>query len=776
MDIRPLHPTSAFVLFCAAAFALPAIAQNPASLYPPPHTFQTCGADSRAPLVPPSIAPLTEGPQLTIEFRDADTKQMVAARVGVFSAPQSPVSPQDPGEHLFQSVYGWTHFYSAAPTTLTVVEGDVTVKAGRGFEYMPVETTLTVTGDTTVVIELERFIDMNALGWYSGDTHVHISHPPVVYAVQPSQVITVMDAEGLNFVNSMEEAPYFTGTLDPASTPEHLLYFSKEERNAHFGHLSLVGLKEWIPDQTCYLLDHVCARTLDAAIASMVHAQDPRVTVVATHPLPTWDMQNILPWPGGGVWRGMPIDLLDGCIDAVDVMCYTHQLPPGGVLDYFHALTLGFRVPPSAGTDALIGSATSLPAGGYRAYVRLDDGEPLSFEGWIDAFRRGRSFVTNYPLFTEFEVGGAEPGDSLEHDGGPLSGFVSARCIVPVEKVEIVGDGHVLTTVTPEPGSDGRELTSTFEVDASGIRWIVARATGTAVGWHPVDANGLFAMTAPVYLAPSPSDPTPPGLDPLQVAAARFRQISQDIEEFFEYAEFTPESRAAFDSAAAYAVDYYEGAWPDPPGPFALRLPPDKLPNGMPMVRTVTPTFKWKRSFDPDPGDVVTYALLIDTSSDLAAPPVVSGILDTSYTLPPEDALVDGATYYFGVRAVDETNLTAKSTPASYPFVVSATPTGVESPPPDAWALRTAYPNPFNPSVHLVCAIPPGAGSYELAVYDVGGRRVRTIYSGSREPGVYEEHWDGRAEDGAAAASGVYFVRLRPHGEAPVVRKIVLLK
>jgi len=721
--------------------------------------------------------PLTEGPQLTIEFRDADTQQEVAARVGVFSGPQSPLSPQDPGEHLFQSIYGWTHFYSAAPTTLTVVEGNVTVKAGRGFEYMPVETTFAVTGDTTVVIELERFVDMNALGWYAGDTHVHISHPPVVYAVQPSQVITVMDAEGLNFVNSMEEAPYFTGTLDPASTPEHLLYFSKEERNAHFGHLTLMGLKQWIPDQTCYLLDHVCGRALDATIASMVRAQDPWATVVATHPYPTWDMDNVLPWPGGGIWRGMPIDLLAGCIDAVDVMCYTHQPPPGGVLDYFHALTLGFRVPPSAGTDALIGSATSLPAGGYRVYVRLDDGEPLSFEGWIDAFRRGRSFVSNYPLFTEFQIGGAEPGDSLEHDGDPLEGHVSVQCILPIESVEIVGDGRVLATLTPESGSDGRELTSTFQVDASGLRWIVARATGTAVGWHPVDANGLFAMTAPVYLAPSPPEPTPPpGFDPLQVAALRFAQLSEGIDEFFEYAESTPASRAAFDSSVAYAVDYYERVWPDPPGPFALRLPPDKLPNGMPMVRTTTPTFKWRKSFDPDPGDVVTYALLIDTSWELAAPPVASGITDTIYTLPPEDALVDGATYYFGVRAVDETNLTAKSTPASYPFVVSATPTRVESALPDAWALRAAYPNPFNPSVHLVCAVPAGAGWYELAVYDARGRRVRTIYAGVRAPGVYEERWDGRSEDGAAVASGVYFVRLRPDGEAPMVQKVVLLK
>jgi hypothetical protein len=314
-------------------------------------------------------------------------------------------------------------------------------------------------------------------------------------------------------------------------------------------------------------------------------------------------------------------------------------------------------------------------------------------------------------------------------------------------------------------------------VDASGLRWIVARATGTAVGWHPVDANGLFAMTAPVYLVPSPPDPTPPpGLDPLQVAAVRFAQLSVGIDDFFEGAESTPASRAAFDSSVAYAIDYYESAWPDPPGPFALRLPINKLPNGMPMVRTTTPTFKWRRSFDPDPGDTVTYALLIDTSSDLAAPPVVFGITDTSYTLPPEDSLVDGETYYFGVRAVDETGLTTKSTPASYPFVVSATLTAAEAALPDAWALRAAYPNPFNPSVRLVCVVPPGAGSYELVVYDARGRRVRTVYSGARAPGVYEERWDGRAEDGSAVASGVYFVRLRPDGAAPMVRKVVLLK
>jgi hypothetical protein len=46
-----------------------------------------------------------------------------------------------------------------------------------------------------------------------------------------------------------------------------------------------------------------------------------------------------------------------------------------------------------------------------------------------------------------------------------------------------------------------------------------------------------------------------------------------------------------------------------------------------------------------------------------------------------------------------------------------------------------------------------------VAVYDVSGRRVRTLVDGDLPAGSRQILWDGHSERGAGAASGIYFVR-----------------
>ena len=62
-----------------------------------------------------------------------------------------------------------------------------------------------------------------------------------------------------------------------------------------------------------------------------------------------------------------------------------------------------------------------------------------------------------------------------------------------------------------------------------------------------------------------------------------------------------------------------------------------------------------------------------------------------------------------------------------------------------------------------------------MGIFDVHGRRVRSVYSGVMSPGAQVRVWDGRDDSGVAAASGVYFQRVvTPDG---VFRnKLVLLK
>lgn len=62
------------------------------------------------------------------------------------------------------------------------------------------------------------------------------------------------------------------------------------------------------------------------------------------------------------------------------------------------------------------------------------------------------------------------------------------------------------------------------------------------------------------------------------------------------------------------------------------------------------------------------------------------------------------------------------------------------------------------------------SGSASLTVYDVTGRRVTSIFSGTLDPGAHRFVWDGRGESGAAITSGVYWAKLESAGGDAVTR------
>jgi flagellar hook assembly protein FlgD len=53
-----------------------------------------------------------------------------------------------------------------------------------------------------------------------------------------------------------------------------------------------------------------------------------------------------------------------------------------------------------------------------------------------------------------------------------------------------------------------------------------------------------------------------------------------------------------------------------------------------------------------------------------------------------------------------------------------------------------------------------------LTVYDVLGRRVRTLVKAALPAGTHRVAWSGRDEAGRPVAPGVYFLRLEALGEA----------
>lgn len=112
----------------------------------------------------------------------------------------------------------------------------------------------------------------------------------------------------------------------------------------------------------------------------------------------------------------------------------------------------------------------------------------------------------------------------------------------------------------------------------------------------------------------------------------------------------------------------------------------------------------------------------------------------------------------------------------SYRLRAMAGVTGVtdEMPAAGLTQLTAIQPNPFNPQAKIVFDLAQ-AGSARLEIYDLRGVRVRSLVSGEQTAGRHEVVWDGRADDGQEAASGVYMARLAAGGHN-WMRKLTLLK
>ncbi|HMB70763.1 MAG TPA: FlgD immunoglobulin-like domain containing protein, partial [bacterium] len=82
---------------------------------------------------------------------------------------------------------------------------------------------------------------------------------------------------------------------------------------------------------------------------------------------------------------------------------------------------------------------------------------------------------------------------------------------------------------------------------------------------------------------------------------------------------------------------------------------------------------------------------------------------------------------------------------------------------PTEFSLAPARPNPFRSSTTFQFDL-PRAGYAELVVFDVTGRRVKTLVRDDLAAGRFDAVWDGRDEAGARTAPGVYFVRLQTQG------------
>ena len=87
------------------------------------------------------------------------------------------------------------------------------------------------------------------------------------------------------------------------------------------------------------------------------------------------------------------------------------------------------------------------------------------------------------------------------------------------------------------------------------------------------------------------------------------------------------------------------------------------------------------------------------------------------------------------------------------------------------FALSSATPNPSNITTKIAYSLPT-ISNVHLTIYDVLGRPIRTLVSGTKTPGEYSAIWDGRTNTGSKVQNGIYFYTLKSSDKS-ISRKLI---
>ncbi|MCK5146983.1 T9SS type A sorting domain-containing protein [bacterium] len=98
----------------------------------------------------------------------------------------------------------------------------------------------------------------------------------------------------------------------------------------------------------------------------------------------------------------------------------------------------------------------------------------------------------------------------------------------------------------------------------------------------------------------------------------------------------------------------------------------------------------------------------------------------------------------------------------------------ISEPMPKATEMEKAYPNPFNPKTYIAYHLAEDA-DVNIAVFDMLGRQLKTLYTGNQYAGSYHVYWTATNYLGRKVPTGTYFIRMQA-GDIQRVQKVILIK
>jgi hypothetical protein len=431
--------------------------------------------------------PAAAGPggKLRIEVIDRDTKQPLACRMHLADAAGRPLkAPRVPFWH--------DHFVFDGHVTLKLPKGAYNFVIERGLEYRTRSGQFTIEdlSDDTKTVDLPRFADLAAEGWYSGDVH----------AARPAKDLPLLmmadDLHVVELVSWPNRNRLLPGTR---VTSEPLVRFD----NNRCYHLS-AGIDARGGGT---LLFYNLATPLDlGGLTGEYPPQTEAIAAAKSQPGAWVDAQTAYGWD-------VPLWVAAGQLDSIQVINSNlrrtsaadderggkprsellYPAPSGNGRwsedIYYHLLNCGLRIGPTAGSGS---GEVANPLGYNRMYVFC--GDDFSYERWWEGVRAGRVVLTNGPLIRP-NVEGEAPGHVFRADAGQeieLEIGLTLSTRDPISYVEVIKDGRLAYSARLAEWSKSGGRIPPLRFTESG--WLLIRAV------CDVPDTYRYAMTAPYYV------------------------------------------------------------------------------------------------------------------------------------------------------------------------------------------------------------------------------------------------------------------------------------
>jgi hypothetical protein len=353
-------------------------------------------------------------------WRAAEGYKIPVRLTGIYPLPSRRVAAYDEYPDFFFQ----PQIYRSDGEHVMLPPGKFNVTFTRGPEYVSQTQQITVPADVKTMnaaFKLKRWVNMAALGWYSGDHHVHAAgcshYESPEEGVKPEAMWRQIVGEDLNVGAVLTWGPgwyhqkqFFTGKTHPLSTAKNVMRHEVEVSgfpSSHAGHVVLLNLREddypgtkEIEDWPSWTLPVFKWAKSQDGLTGYAHSGWGLEPTEKTKALPNY----VLPKMDGIGANEYVVTVTE---NVVDFYSAGDTPAPWELNMWYHSLNCGFRTRLSGETDypCIYDERVGLA----RSYFKPSG--PLTYDAYIQAIKSGRSYVSEGGShIIDYAVNGVEVG------------------------------------------------------------------------------------------------------------------------------------------------------------------------------------------------------------------------------------------------------------------------------------------------------------------------------------------------------------------------------